>query len=498
MTRARPTPQPLAAMPAGDFLPAAPEAEKILIGVIFNETIVGLADAPSLRTATAEGIGPRHFENSTRRNIFRAMLALHEKGQPPDLEGVWATIEAETGGVDELTRTECLVLSRNAVSSLHVRPALDQLRKAESARQSLRASHALRQAILDGDEDQEREARRLLTSAGQEDRAGLPRIVSAADLAAREVPTPPILISGLLHRGAKLLIGGGSKSYKSWSMIDLAVSIATGTPFWGIATKSARVLFLNFEIPESFFRCRLLAVAKAKGINSINDLSGLDVWTLRGHASDLSRLVPNIVSQTAGRDYGLIVLDPIYKCLGDRDENSAGDIGELLNEIEALACKTGAAVAIAHHFAKGNSASKEAKDRVSGSGVWARDPDALVTLTPHEEEGAFTIDFTLRNFAPKPSFAVRWQWPLMRAASELDPAQLKQAAVGRPKENTAATLLDLLPSQGASYSEWQDNAARQGMTASTFKRLLRVLREENQIANLNGVYCRTGRKGPDV
>lgn len=72
MTRVARAPHPLEAAPAGDFMPAASEAEKIVLGVIFTEVTAGLADAPSLRAATAEGIGPRHFESAARRAIFQA------------------------------------------------------------------------------------------------------------------------------------------------------------------------------------------------------------------------------------------------------------------------------------------------------------------------------------------------------------------------------------------------------------------------------------------
>jgi hypothetical protein len=320
----------------------------------------------------------------------------------------------------------------------------------------------------------------------------LPRITSCAELVAKECSTPPVLIGGLLHRGAKLLLGGGSKSFKSWSLIDLALSIAAGVPFWGMSTTQGRVLFLNFEIPEAFFRGRLQATATAKSIEISEFGKHLDLWTLRGHGADLAKLVPHIVAQAAGRDYSLIILDPIYKCLGDRDENSAGEIGELLNEVEALAHRTGAAVAISHHFAKGSAASKESKDRMSGSGVWARDPDALVTLTPHENEGAFSVDFTLRNFAPRASFAVRWEWPLMRPDGTLDPAALKQSTSGRPKEFTGASLLEALPTQGATYGEWLAIATKSGCSESTFKRILRELRETNSVGQINGRYCRSG------
>jgi hypothetical protein len=476
-----------------DHMPAAPEAEKTLLGSIFTESIAGAVDAPSLRAAIAEGISTRHFQVVHHRIIFAAMKALLVASLPVDLSGCWQQIAAEHGEVEESLREASLKLAGDAVSSLHVRVAVDQLKKAEAARQQTRAAVELVEAIKSGDEDRQREARRQIAMAGQHDTAGLPRIVACSDLIARECPTPPVLIAGILHRGAKLLLGGGSKSFKSWSLIDLALSIAAGVPFWGMPTTQGKVLFLNFEIPEAFFRGRLQSTATAKGLEVAETGKCLDLWTLRGHATDLAKLVPHIVAQAAGRDYSLIILDPIYKCLGDRDENAAGDIAELLNEVEALAVRTGAAIVIAHHFAKGSAAGKDSKDRMSGSGVWARDPDALITLTAHENDGAFSVDFTLRNFAPRPAFCVRWDWPLMRPDTNLDPSALKQA--GRPKEHTSGSLLEVLPTQGATFSEWKDLGIKQGMSDWTFKKLCKELKAEGRAAIINGLYCRTNSTG---
>jgi len=71
-----------------------------------------------------------------------------------------------------------------------------------------------------------------------------------------------------------------------------------------------------------------------------------------------------------------------------------------------LAVTTGAAVALAGHFSKGNASAKESIDRISGSGVLARDPDSLITFTRHEEQDAFTVEMTLRNLAPVEPFVV--------------------------------------------------------------------------------------------
>jgi hypothetical protein len=476
-----------------DAMPTASEAERTLLGTIFTDAINDRPDAPNLRAALAEGIGPRHFQSSPHRRIFEAMRSLLIEKLPVDVVGVWQFIAADQGSLDAELRQCVLDLSRDGVSSLHLRSAIDQLKKCEASRLLARAALELIEGINANDNERQAEARRQIASAGQEHLGGLPRICSAAELVTRDCPAPPVLISGLLHRGAKLLLGGGSKTYKTWCLLDLAISVASGTEFWGLPTTPGRVLFLNFEIQEPFFRMRIIAIAKGKDLEPTTFGPNLDIWTLRGHATDLSKLTPQIIAQAAGRDYSLIIIDPVYKCLGERDENAAGEIAGLLNEVEALAVKTGAAVAIAHHFAKGNASGKDSKDRVSGSGVWARDPDSIVTITPHEAEGAFTIDCTLRNFAPRPSFCVRWDWPLMRADNDLDPAALKQ--LGRPAGHTTANLLETLPVSGATYTEWRTLALQSGMSESTFKRLTKALREAGSVTSLQGRYCRTGKGG---
>jgi hypothetical protein len=472
-----------------DSLPSAPEAESALLSMVFSDGLMGSESSPSLTYAIGEGIGPKHFQNDSHRKIFQAQKALLLSKLPVETVAVWQQLETEFGSLDTELRTAVVKLSAAQVSSLHVKGVVEALLKAEAKRQQVRATINLLEALKTDDEDLQREARGSILDAGQGDRAGLPKIVSATDLVAKACPSPAVLVAGVLHRGAKAIIGGGSKSYKSWVLIDLALSVAAGAPFWGLSTSNGRVLYLNAEIPEPFFRGRMMAVAEAKALAP--DLYGknLDVWTLRGHAVDISRLAPHVLTQSAGRDYALIIVDPIYKLLGDRDENSAGDVADLLNQVERLAVKTGAAVVIAHHFAKGSASGKDSKDRVSGSGVWARDPDALLTLTPHETDSAFAIDFTLRNFSPRSPFVVRWEWPLMRLAADLDPGQLRQQP-GRPKEHTIDSLMGLVPELGATYTELKSAAERSGMSDYTLKKLLRDACSEGRLQKGYGKYCR--------
>ena len=80
----------------------------------------------------------------------------------------------------------------------------------------------------------------------------------------------------------------------------------------------------------------------------------------------------------------MIIIDPIYKLMGGRNENAAGEMAEFLNLFEKLSNETGAAVVYSHHFAKGLAAGKDQLDRASGSGVFSRHPDGIITMTALE------------------------------------------------------------------------------------------------------------------
>jgi RecA-family ATPase len=253
---------------------------------------------------------------------------------------------------------------------------------------------------------------------------GLPKIIGGSEFMAVPKPEPPQLIAGVLHQGCKMILGGASKSRKSWSLIDMMLAVSTGGPWWGFPTQKGRVLYINFELPDFAFQHRLTAIAAAKGIA---DYSGIDLWNLRGFATDFSVLIPKILSRVKDARYALIVLDPIYKGLGKRDENKAGDIASLCNEIEQLAVQSGAAVVFGAHYSKGNQAGKEAIDRIGGSGVFARDPDVILTMTPHEEDNAYVVDLTLRALPQIPAFVVRWGGPVFMRDASADASRVKMA-----------------------------------------------------------------------
>ena len=62
------------------------------------------------------------------------------------------------------------------------------------------------------------------------------------------------------------------------------------------------------------------------------------------------------------------------------DENSADQMAAFCNQFDKVCTSLGCAVIYCHHHSKGAQGGKRSMDRASGSGVFARDPDALLDM----------------------------------------------------------------------------------------------------------------------
>jgi hypothetical protein len=315
----------------------------------------------------------------------------------------------------------------------------------------------------------------------------LPEIQTEEEFLRTVAPVPPQIIRGMLHQGDKMILGGTSKSNKSWCLLDLALSVASGQKWWGHQCQKAAVVYINFELHPWAAAERLQALRAARPECPASDGS-LHVWNLRGHNADLTLLRPQLQVQLARHQYGLIILDPAYKVLGDRDENANGDIANLMNEFEALARSSGAAVVVAHHFAKGDSTGKSAIDRMSGAGAWARDPDSILVLTPHEEPDCFTVTSILRNLPQLPEFVVAWDFPLMRLAKELNPEALRRPQTKNKVCSDKEFVDQLLTETPAPRSAIVIKATELGISSATTDRYLRRLTECGLIGCEYGLY----------
>lgn len=199
---------------------------------------------------------------------------------------------------------------------------------------------------------------------------------------------PPLaepLIEGVLRRGHKMLIAGPSKAGKSFALIELCIALAEGGRWLGWQCAQGRVLYVNLELDRASCLHRFRDVYEALGWPP-NNIGSIDIWNLRGSSVPMDKLAPKLIRRASRKGYIAVVIDPIYKVLTG-DENSADQMAAFCNQFDKVCHELGAAVIYCHHHSKGYQAGKRSMDRASGSGVFARDPDAMLDMVQLELTG---------------------------------------------------------------------------------------------------------------
>lgn len=206
----------------------------------------------------------------------------------------------------------------------------------------------------------------------------LPGLVSLSDFKDNLPALPQELIQGVLRFGHKMLISGSSKAGKSFLLMELCIAIAEGTKWLGFPCRKGKVLYVNLEIDPASCINRFARIYDALRI-PMKHVEDIVIWNLRGHAVPLDKLVPKLIRRIKYQQYSAVIIDPIYKVLTG-DENNASDMGAFCNQFDRICSETGCAAIYCHHHSKGAQGSKKAIDRASGSGVFARDPDAQLDM----------------------------------------------------------------------------------------------------------------------
>lgn len=260
----------------------------------------------------------------------------------------------------------------------------------------------------------------------------MPPLVSLADFYEDPPELPPELIEGVLRCGHKMLISGASKAGKSFLLMELCLAIATGGEWIGLKCRQGKVLYVNLEIDGNSAINRFLQIAKIRG-NGPECMNDIYIWNIRGMAIPLNELVPPMIRRVKDLGLSAIIIDPIYKVITG-DENNASEMGYFCNQFDRICTEANCAAIYCHHHSKGSQGQKRAMDRASGSGVFARDPDAQLDMIELElsddiknnvaERGAtaWRIESNLREFENIRPINIWYEYPIHRldTTGELD------------------------------------------------------------------------------
>lgn len=195
----------------------------------------------------------------------------------------------------------------------------------------------------------------------------------------------PWLIERLWSAGAVGIVSGPPKALKTWTALEMAISVATGVPC--LATfpvhRSGPVLLYAAEEPMPALHSRLLALARSHAL----DLDQVDVRVI---AADSLRLDRGEDREKLTATVGfhrpvLLILDPLIRLHG-LDENQSGPMAELLGYFRSLQRSTGTAIAIIHHSRKQGASSAAPGQSLRGSSDLYAFVDSLVSLERRRDQ----------------------------------------------------------------------------------------------------------------
>ena len=250
--------------------------------------------------------------------------------------------------------------------------------------------------------------------------------VTYNDFIQQRLKKPEWLVESIWSENAHGVLAGEPKTYKSVISTDLAVSIASGTPFLGqfkIPT-TGPVLIIQEENDPGEFQDRLNRIAFSRGLLGSGSMDGdyitlnpdveLPITIYNNQGFDLTDKRSFAFLRRKCRELkpALIILDPFYLMTPGVDENSAAQVGPILSKLLKLKQKYGVGIQLIHHYRKQNLASPiYGAARMSGTGVFhrwfesavyvERDPkqEYVVRLVPdhrgHAPQGAIRCAFDL-------------------------------------------------------------------------------------------------------
>lgn len=186
-----------------------------------------------------------------------------------------------------------------------------------------------------------------------------------------EIPSDEIaerwLVEGLWCTNSVGVIGGAPKCAKTWLSLDMALSVATGTPCLGkyAVPEPGTVLVYLAEDALVVVRERIEGIAWHRGL----DLDRVEVHVITASVLrlDQERDRMRLWETTRRLRPRLLVLDPLVRLHGI-DENRAGDVAELLAYFRSLQRELGLSVVLVHHTRKNAADGVAAGQGLRGSG----------------------------------------------------------------------------------------------------------------------------------
>lgn len=195
-------------------------------------------------------------------------------------------------------------------------------------------------------------------------------------------PEPPrFLVKHLLPAEGVAILGGQSGAGKTFTGIDLAVSLATEQPFFGRrVAEPVGTLILAAE-GAGTLAGRIEAARRTRADGAALPIAWMGAVPNLADAEEVKALLPKLRAVDArmrerfGVRLGCIIIDTLAAAFAMRDENDAAEAQQTLRHMRMLGEPLGALVLPIHHFGKTE------ETGLRGSSAYRGGADAVLSVT---------------------------------------------------------------------------------------------------------------------
>lgn len=314
----------------------------------------------------------------------------------------------------------------------------------------------------------------------------------------------PWAIRGAL--GGLTVLWAPYASYKTFLAISMAVAVASGRPWFGRPVRQGPVLYIVGEGGTELFKRRLSAAAAESALS----LKDLPIWITTAPA-DLStplKLEP-YYPQWDTVSPVLIVVDTVSRALVG-DENKQEAMQAFVASLDALRARYGASVLAVHHANRAG--------QIRGSNVLPSAADVVLRITRGSTERGVRRSILLRadklkdldteDFYPNILYPQIVNVKTDVGSTMVDEVGdlvttivMREDAGVLDREKDALAVLTRLaaarpPTQAVGYKEWYEEAAKGGMSRSTFARAARGLLAADKVSQAKNGHYFVGKVSP--
>lgn len=244
-------------------------------------------------------------------------------------------------------------------------------------------------------------------------------LVAFAD---REPKPPTFFVDPIIPRGAPALLSGHGGAGKSHLALQLAVCVASGSPFLGMPVSRDLALYYSCEDNANVLHWRLRRICASLGV----DLRELDGWltvfdmssrdavlfaeNAREPGANLTARYGWLAEQCGRHKTGLLIVDNASDAF-DGNENARSKVRQFVRAVQRLVTDNEGAALILSHIDKSSAKFRSNADAesYSGSTAWHNSVRSRLFLSADEASGTVTLSHPKLNWGARgDAIMLRW------------------------------------------------------------------------------------------